>query len=82
MPRITANNCEMSYELDDFSDPWRQSETIWIQHGFGRNLRFWQHWVPLLAGHLRVLRRDMRGHGDPPIRDRIINGQRKNCCST
>jgi pimeloyl-ACP methyl ester carboxylesterase len=53
----------MSYELDDFRDPWRQSDTIWIQHGFGRNLRFWQHWVPLLAGELRVLRRDMRGHG-------------------
>ena len=63
MPKITANNCEMYYELDDFTPPWRQSESIWIQHGFGRNLRFWSHWVPLLAGHMRVLRRDMRGHG-------------------
>jgi pimeloyl-ACP methyl ester carboxylesterase len=63
MPKITANNCAMYYELDDFTAPWRQSETIWIQHGFGRNLRFWSHWVPLLAGHLLVLRRDMRGHG-------------------
>jgi pimeloyl-ACP methyl ester carboxylesterase len=63
MPKITANNCAMYYELEDFTTPWSRSETIWIQHGFGRNLRFWQHWVPLLAGHLRVLRRDMRGHG-------------------
>jgi pimeloyl-ACP methyl ester carboxylesterase len=63
MPKITANNYEMNYELDDFTAPWRQSDTLWIQHGFGRNLRFWYHWVPLLAGHLRVLRRDMRGHG-------------------
>jgi pimeloyl-ACP methyl ester carboxylesterase len=63
MPKITANNCEMYYELDDFTAPWRRPETIWIQHGFGRNLRFWSHWVPLLAGNLRVLRRDMRGHG-------------------
>jgi len=63
MPKITANNYTMYYEADDFTAPWRQSDTIWIQHGFGRNLHFWQHWVPLLGGHLRVLRRDMRGHG-------------------
>jgi pimeloyl-ACP methyl ester carboxylesterase len=63
MPTITANNCAMYYELDDFTPPWKPSETIWIQHGFGRNLRFWAHWVPLLSGKLRVLRRDMRGHG-------------------
>ena len=63
MPKIIANNYEMYYELDDFTGPWKQAETIWIQHGFGRNLRFWYHWVPLLAGKLRVIRRDMRGHG-------------------
>jgi pimeloyl-ACP methyl ester carboxylesterase len=64
MPKIVANNCEMYYELDDFTAPWQQSETLWIQHGFGRNSRFWRHWVPLLAGKVGVLRRDMRGHGE------------------
>jgi hypothetical protein len=34
MPKITANNCEMYYELDDLTAPWRQSDTLWIQHGF------------------------------------------------
>jgi pimeloyl-ACP methyl ester carboxylesterase len=63
MPTITANNCAMNYALDDFTAPWKRADTIWIQHGFGRNLRFWGHWVPLLGGKLRVLRRDMRGHG-------------------
>jgi pimeloyl-ACP methyl ester carboxylesterase len=63
MPKITANNYSMYYELDDFTDRWKRSETLWIQHGFGRNSRFWYHWVPLLAGHLRLIRRDMRGHG-------------------
>jgi pimeloyl-ACP methyl ester carboxylesterase len=63
MPKIMANNCEMYYELDDFTDPWKQADTIWLQHGFGRNLCFWYHWVPLLAGRFRVIRRDMRGHG-------------------
>jgi pimeloyl-ACP methyl ester carboxylesterase len=63
MPKITANNYSMHYELDDFTDPWKPSDTLWIQHGFGRNSRFWYHWVPLIAGHFRLIRRDMRGHG-------------------
>jgi pimeloyl-ACP methyl ester carboxylesterase len=63
MPTIRANNYEMHYEVDDFTDPWKPAETVWIQHGFGRSSRFWYHWVPPLAGHYRVLRRDMRGHG-------------------
>jgi len=69
----------MYYELDDFTPPWRQSETIWIQHGFGRNLRFWSHRVPLLAGHLRIVRRDMGAATVyPPTRDRITNGPPRN----
>jgi len=63
MPKITANNYEMHYEVDDFTDPWKSAETIWIQHGFGRSSRFWYHWVPPLARDYRVVRRDMRGHG-------------------
>ena len=67
MPKVTANNYEMHYQIDDFTDPWRTpgqtAETIWIQHGFGRNLNFWYHWVPRLAGQYRVVRRDIRGHG-------------------
>ena len=63
MPQLTANNYTMHYQIDDFTDPWSTSETVWIQHGFGRNLNFWYHWIPLLAGQYRVLRRDMRGHG-------------------
>ena len=64
MPTITANQCEMFYELDDFTDPWvEDTETVWLQHGVGRSTMFWYHWVPALARQYRVLRRDMRGHG-------------------
>jgi len=63
MPKLRANNYETHYELDDFTDPWKQAETIWIQHGFGRSSRFWYHWVPPLARRYRVIRRDLRGHG-------------------
>jgi pimeloyl-ACP methyl ester carboxylesterase len=63
MPKVKANNYEMHYEVDDFTDPWKPAETLWIQHGFGRSSRFWYHWVPPLSRQYRVLRRDMRGHG-------------------
>ena len=64
MPTVTANNCEMFYQIDDFTDPWRtDTKTVWLQHGVGRSTRFWYHWVPGLAGQYRVIRRDMRGHG-------------------
>jgi len=64
MPTVTANNCEMYYEVDDFTDPWvTEKETVWLQHGVGRSTKFWYHWVPALARHYRVVRRDMRGHG-------------------
>ncbi len=64
MATVSANGCEMYYELDDFSDPWAaDTPTVWLQHGVGRSTRYWHHWVPPLAGDYRVLRRDMRGHG-------------------
>src|SRR5262245_30193787 len=64
MPTITANHCEMFYDIDDFTDPWvKDKETVWLQHGVGRSTKFWYHWVPALARQYRVLRRDMRGHG-------------------
>ena len=69
MPEVNVNDLSIHYEMDDFTSPWQESETIWIQHGFGRSGRFWFHWVPPLCGSYRVLRVDMRGHGrsgDPP----------------
>ena len=41
MPTITANNCQMFYEIDDFTDPWvKDKETVWLQHGVGRSTKF------------------------------------------
>ncbi|KAK5232133.1 hypothetical protein LTR47_006662 [Exophiala xenobiotica] len=48
---------------DNFTDPWKPSETILIQHGFARHTAFWYHWVPVLSRQYRVIRRDLRGHG-------------------
>ncbi len=63
MPSVRTGDFDCHYEDDDFTDPWVESETVLIQHGFGRNGRYWTSWVPYLAGRYRVIRRDMRAHG-------------------
>jgi pimeloyl-ACP methyl ester carboxylesterase len=78
VPFVTVNGARFHYELDDFTDPWADADTIVIQHGFGRSGRFWYPWVPYLARDYRVIRRDMRGHGqseDPgPDYDWTVDG--------
>ncbi|KXJ87806.1 putative alpha/beta fold family hydrolase [Microdochium bolleyi] len=51
------------YIIDDFTDPWKKSDVVLIQHGFGRTVHHWYHWVPALARRYVVIRRDLRGHG-------------------
>ena len=53
----------MHYEVDDFTDPWRQPETILLLHGNAESGLAWYGWVPALARHYRVVRPDMRGFG-------------------
>ena len=91
MPEITLNGYVTYYEDDCFVEAWKGSQvdgesslgdqtprqTILIQHGFGRNSQFWRHWVPLLAGDYRVIRRDLRGHGGSgdPMRGPQVPGK-------
>ena len=64
MPYIThLNGQKTHYLVDDFADPWKEHDTILIQHGFARHVAFWYHWVPVLSKHYKVIRRDARGHG-------------------
>jgi 3-oxoadipate enol-lactonase len=53
----------MYYTVDDFTDPWRQPETILLLHGNSESGLAWYGWVPKLARNYRVVRPDMRGFG-------------------
>ena len=53
----------MYYEDDDFTDPWRSSETVILLHGQAKSSQLWHAWVPLLARDYRVIRIDNRGYG-------------------
>src|SRR5207248_1536365 len=54
----------MHYEIDDFTDPWRQPDTILLLHGNAESGLAWYAWVPALARQYRVVRPDMRGFGE------------------
>lgn len=58
---------DMFYDVDDFTDPWKEPETIVLHHGIGKNTRMWYGWVPTLARHYRVVRLDARGFGQSTV---------------
>lgn len=51
------------YELDDYTDPWKQAPVLLLQHGFGRSSRVWYGWVLCLSRFYKVVRPDLRGLG-------------------
>jgi 3-oxoadipate enol-lactonase len=58
-----AGQPTLHYELDDFTDPWRQAPCLILQHGYGRSGKFWTSWVPYLSRFYKVVRPDLRGLG-------------------
>jgi 3-oxoadipate enol-lactonase len=65
MPKFhIAPDVEMHYLVDDFTDPWREADTILLIHGNNESSRAWYGWIPHLARHYKVVRPDMRGFGD------------------
>jgi 3-oxoadipate enol-lactonase len=64
MPTLTlSDGSEMHYAVDDYTDPWSESEAILMLHGNAESGAAWYAWVPHLARRFRVLRPDMRGFG-------------------
>ncbi len=68
MPFITRKaQATLHYRIDDFTDPWQRAGTIVLQHGYARSSQFWRAWVPYLSRFYRVVRPDLRGHGESPV---------------
>ena len=61
---VTSDGLRVRYVVDDYTDPWRQADTILLVHAaMGSSRRFYA-WVPHLARDYRVVRIDLRGHGE------------------
>jgi len=64
MPTLLRSpDVQLHYLVDDFTDPWRGSETILLLHGNAESGVAWYGWVAPLARRFRVVRPDMRGFG-------------------
>ncbi len=61
---LTTDGVRLRYVLDDFTDPWTKRPALILLHAvMGSHKRFYR-WVPVLARHFRVVRLDIRGHGE------------------
>lgn len=49
--------------VDDYLWPWDKPAPVLMLHGFARNARFWNRWVPTLADGRRIYRPDLLGCG-------------------
>jgi pimeloyl-ACP methyl ester carboxylesterase len=64
MPTLRVSpDCALHYVVDDYTDPWREPQTLLMMHGNAESGAAWYAWVPHLARHYRVVRPDMRGFG-------------------
>ena len=63
----TSDGLELAYYVDDFTDPWRKPDVVLLLHAAMGNSQRWFQWVPPLSRHHRVVRLDLRGHGNSQI---------------
>ena len=63
MSRVSVGNGSINYAIDG-DGPW-----LTLLHGFSQSLDIWEPQIKRLAGSFRLLRIDLRGHGDSVIPD-------------
>ena len=65
MPKIRIDETlEAGYDIYDFTDPWKEPETIVLQTGCLKPRQLFYAWIPTLARHFQVIRLHVRGHYD------------------
>jgi pimeloyl-ACP methyl ester carboxylesterase len=69
MPQFiqTSDGIRIAYTIDDFTDPWRQAPTLLLLHAAMGSAKRWYAAVPALCRQYRVVRMDLRGHGDSQV---------------
>ncbi len=58
---------KLHYVVDDYTDPWSESEVVLMHHGIAQDLRRWARWIPYVARQYRIVRFDFRGFGESSI---------------
>ncbi len=60
---VTSDGVRIAYYVDDYTDPWRGPQTVFLLHSAMSSARRMYSLVPHLARWYRVVRMDLRGHG-------------------
>src|SRR5260370_6685159 len=74
----TSDGLGLAYYVDDNTDPWADAPTLLMLHAAMGNAERFYAWVPMLSRHYRVVRLDLRGHGNSatPAADRAFDMDR------
>jgi pimeloyl-ACP methyl ester carboxylesterase len=60
----SGDGFEIAWYVDDFTDPWAKPDTMLLLHAAMGSSQRWFRWLPRLARRFRVVRMDLRGHGN------------------
>jgi len=63
----TSDGLSLAYDIDDFTDPWQRPAALLMLHAAMGSARRYFAWVPHLAREYRVVRLDLRGHGNSQV---------------
>ena len=74
--KFTASDgIRLAYYIDDYTDPWRQADTLLLLHAAVGHAKRFYAWVPALCRHYRVVRLDLRGHGESEVPPASLEAQ-------
>jgi len=59
-----TDGIRLAYTIDDFTDPWKPAPTLLLLHAAMGSSKRWYAGVPTLCRDYRVVRLDLRGHGE------------------
>jgi pimeloyl-ACP methyl ester carboxylesterase len=62
-----SDGLQLAYYVDDLTDPWKKAPVLLLLHAAMGSARRYYAWVPPLSRHYRVVRMDLRGHGNSPV---------------
>ena len=64
---VSSDGIKLAYYVDDFTAPWKTPETVFLLHSMMGGARRFYSWMPALTQNYRVVRMDMRGHGESEL---------------
>src|ERR1700682_4398994 len=62
-----SDGLSLAYDVEDFTDAWKPAPTLLLLHAAMGSARRYFAWVPHLAREYRVVRLDLRGHGNSEV---------------